>query len=103
MMTTSKPAPWVLILALLSVLVGVLVVGLAIAIPIEQVPGKTKAIWVMVVGAFGFGLGLLGFVGAIRANYTVGIMSAVLGVLLNLGAGLLGFIGFAWLWIDLKD
>ncbi len=59
MMSAHKPASWVLISFLFSVLLPVLIVGLAIAIPIEQVPGKTKAVWMMVVGVLGFALGLV--------------------------------------------
>jgi hypothetical protein len=102
-MSEPKPTRRMLIPALFSLLAPVVAVGLAIAIPVERVPGGTKCVWIMVVSALSLGLGILGVVGAIRASYTVGIVTAVLGVLFSLGAGLLGFIGFAWLWIDLKD
>jgi hypothetical protein len=103
MMSESKHMRRALIPALFSVLAPVVAVGLAFAIPVEQVPGGTKCVWIMVVSTLNLGLGILGLVGAIRSSYPIGIVTAVLGVLFSLGTGLLGFIGFAWLWIDLKD
>jgi hypothetical protein len=103
MMPGSKPATRLLIPALFSVLLPVVAVGLAVAFPVEQVPGKTKCVWMLVVGALSLGLGVLVSVGAIRSNYPVGLVTAVLGVVLSLGCGLFGFLGIAWLWVDLKD
>lgn len=102
MMGKSESTRWVLIPALLGALAPVIAVGLAVAVPVEQVPGKTKAVGMMVVSALSLGLGVLALVGAIRSSYTAGVVTAMLGVLESLATGLLGFVGLAWLWIDLK-
>jgi hypothetical protein len=102
-MSEPNPTARVLIPALFSVLAPAVAVGLAVAVPVEQVPGKTKCVWMLVVGALSLGLGILGLVGAIRSNHPAGLVAAVLGVVISLGAGLFGLLGLAWLWIDLKD
>jgi hypothetical protein len=102
-MSQPKPAWRVLIPGLFSVLAPVVAVGLAIALPVERVSGSTKCVWIIAVSALSLGLGLLGFVGAIRSSYPPGIVTAALAVFISLGAGLYGFLGLAWLWIDLKD
>jgi len=102
-MQKSEPARWVLVPGLLGALAPAIAVALAVAVPVEQVPGKTKCIGMMVVSALSLGLGILGIVGSIRSNYSAGVVTAMLAVVASLAAGLYGFVGFAWVWIDLKD
>jgi hypothetical protein len=86
-----------------ALLAPAIAVALAVAVPVEQIPGKTKCIGMMVVSVLSLGLGVLALASAIRSSYTAGVVTAILAVVESLATGLLGFVGFAWLWIDLKD